>query len=254
MKKFLFLFLLVSVCGFSQQISQYQYAIVPSKFDAQKKPGQFGLNNLTKLFLEKNGYTVFYDNDILPPNVSGESCNKIYVNVFSDNTIRTTKLRVEIKDCRNAVLFVSDYGQSSEKDNNVAYNQALRSAFKSFDRPEYRYNPNSAKAAPVPQVEVIAPEPKAKDTEIIYEDPPKIETRAGSGQGSELSAQKILGGYQLVDTTPKIVFKLFTTSHPDVFLAEGNGKQGIVLKKNGQWIFEYRKDTQVLSEPLNVKF
>src|SRR5690606_10007304 len=134
---------LCSIAGFSQSISQYKYIIVPSKLDAQKKAGQFGLNNLTKMFLEKNGYTVYYDTDILPLDVSGESCNKAYLNVFEDNSFRKTKLRVEIKDCRNAVLFVSDYGESTEKDNHVAYNFALRSAFKSFDKPEFRFDPTA---------------------------------------------------------------------------------------------------------------
>jgi hypothetical protein len=77
MKKLLIVFLLDGGFAFSKPISQYQYDIVPAKFDAQRKPGQFGLNNLTKLFLEKNGYKVFYDTDIFKTEVSGERCNKI---------------------------------------------------------------------------------------------------------------------------------------------------------------------------------
>ena len=116
MKKFLFL-LMVSTIGFAQPMSQYKYVILPSRFSAQKSAGQFGLNNLAKMFLEKNGYTVFFDTDILPSDVSNESCNKVYGDVLSDSNFRTTKLRFEVKDCRNVVLFTSAYGQSNEKDN-----------------------------------------------------------------------------------------------------------------------------------------
>jgi hypothetical protein len=245
MKKLLIVFLLAGGFAFSQPMSQYQYVIVPAKFDAQRKPGQFGLNNLTKLFLEKNGYKVFYDTDILPPEVSGESCNKIYADVLENNTIRTTKLRVQVKDCRNAILFLSDYGTSSEKDNQVAYNQALRAAFKSFDKPEYRYNA-SGNGIPVKVVEAVAPAPPKPFQAKV------IETIAG--EPNILSAQKIENGYQLVDTTPKIVLRLFETSQPNIFLAEGEGKNGIVVKKGTQWFLEYYKNKQLNIEPIDIKF
>jgi hypothetical protein len=249
MRKLAFL-LLISVVSFAQPISQYKYVIVPSKFDAQKKPGQFGLNNLTKLFLEKNGYTVFYDTDILPIEVTGESCNKIYTNVYSDNTLRKTRLRVEVKDCRNAVLFVSEYGESAEKDNHVAYNQALRSAFKSFDKPEYRHNPAMVPTTSATVVEAVAP--------VKTPDGPKsIETNTletTETASDILNAQPTATGYQLVDTTPKVVLRLYKTSNSDVFIAESDAAKGVVLKKTGTWIFEYYSGKTRLEKPLNIKF
>lgn len=259
MKKFLLLFLFLSVAGFSQSLSQYKYVIVPSKFDAQKKAGQFGLNNLTKLFLEKNGYTVYYDTDILPLEVSGENCNKAYINVFDANSIRTTKLRVEIKDCRNAVLFVSNYGESSDKDNNVAYNIALRSAFKSFDTPEYRYTRGAAELS-VANPNATAPE--SKPVEAVTPKPKTVEAVAPVVQKTEsvtinadmLNAQPIANGYQLVDNTPKIVLKIYMTSNPDVFIGENEESKGVVLKKGGQWFFEYYQQKTLVVKPLNIKF
>ncbi len=244
MKKLFMLALLVSIAGFSQPMSHYKYVIVPAKFSAQKKPGQFGLNNLTKLFLEKNGYTVFYDNDILPMEVSGDGCNKIFADVIDDNTLRKTRLRVEIKDCRNAVLFVSEYGESAEKDNYVAFNQALRAAFKSFDKPEYRHDSNVAVAPKT--VEMVAPARQITQGAPVAAD--------AAAESDVLNAQKIANGYQLVDTTPKIVLKLFVTSQPDIFIAEGEGRSGVVVKKSGQWVFEYYDNKQLVSRLLNIKF
>lgn len=257
MKKYFVLFLFFSIVGFSQSLSQYKYVIVPAKFDAQKKAGQFGLNNLTKLFLEKNGYTVFYDTDILPLEVSGENCNKAYINVFDDNSIRTTRLRVEIKDCRNAVLFVSGYGESSDKDNRVAYNLALRSAFRSFDTPEYRYNPDTPvsqskpieTAAPKP-VEAAMPKPE-KAAEAVA---PAVQKTELAAHADRLNAQPIANGYQLVDHTPKIVLKIYVTSDPDVFIGENDDVKGVVLKKGGQWFFEYYQQKVLVVKPLNITF
>jgi hypothetical protein len=247
MRKSVLLFLLICVSGFSQSINQYKYVIVPSKFSAQNSAGQFGLNNLTKMFMEKNGYTAFYDSDILPLEVSGESCNKIRLDVFEDNTMRTTRLKVEIKDCRNAVLFTSEYGESREKDNNVAYNQALRAAFRSFDKPEYRYNPSAEKAAPVKPVEAVAPAQQAQN-------PKAVETLAINRTDNFLSAQPIENGYQLIDTTPKIVLKMYKTSQPEVYIGESETSKGVVLKKDGQWVFEYYQQKLLVVKPLNIKF
>ena len=245
MKKLLFFFLMSAVC-WGQSISQYKYVIVPAKFDAQKREGQFGLNELTKLFLQKNGYTVFFDTDILPPEVSGESCNKIYTDVFSDNTLRKTKLRVEIKDCRNAVLFVSSYGESDEKDNHVAYNIALRQAFKSFDKPEFRYNPNAKPSESAP--------PQTQETAALQKSETVPVTELAVTATDVLSAQAIANGYQLVDTTPKIVWRIWKTSLPEVFIAQGEGKNGILFKTGGQWTLEYyASGTKVVERP-NIKF
>jgi hypothetical protein len=246
MRKYFLMLLLVSGLGFSQAINEYKYVIVPSKFGAQKKAGQFGLNNLTKLFLEKNGFTPFFDTDILPPEVSGESCNKIYLDVVEENTMRTTKLKVVIKDCRNAVLFNSEYGQSMEKDNNVAYNQALRAAFRSFDKPEYRYNPSSVQTPIVETKSSTVNDSKPKEKEVI-----SVRPISGS---NILNAQEIANGYQLVDNTPKIIMRIYHTSQPDIFLAESDTNKGIVMKKDGQWVFEYYQGEKLFSRSFTIKF
>jgi hypothetical protein len=245
MRKYFLLLLLVSGLGFSQAISEYKYVIVPSKFDAQKTTGQFGLNNLTKLFLEKNGYTPFFDTDILPPEVAGESCNKIYLDVVADNSMMSTKLKVIIKDCRNAVLFNSEYGKSNEKDNYVAYNQALRAAFKSFDKPEYRYNASPVKSQPV-GARPAANDPKPKEREVILVTP--------ISASNVLNAQEIANGYQLVDNTPRIILRIYHTSQPEIFLAESDTNKGVVMKKDGQWVFEYYQGEKFFSRQFTIKF
>jgi hypothetical protein len=69
-----------------------------------------------------------------------------------------------------------------------------------------------------------------------------------------LYAQKLDNGFQLVDSTPKILLILRKTSLPDHYLAEGDGKSGIVYGKSGKWYFEYYSGDQLMVEELNIKF
>src|SRR5690606_29612955 len=54
-----------------------------------------------------------------------------------------------------------------------------------------------------------------------------------------LYAQEIPNGYQLVDSTPKILLKIFKSSVPNVYTAVGDDKNGMVYNRDGKWFFEY---------------
>ena len=70
-----------------------------------------------------------------------------------------------------------------------------------------------------------------------------------------LYAQEIENGYQLVDSTPKIRLKIYRTSMPDVFsVANENGANGMVFKKDGKWYLEYNTNGKMTTEELNIKF
>ena len=69
-----------------------------------------------------------------------------------------------------------------------------------------------------------------------------------------LYAQELENGYQLVDSTPKIVMTLRKTSLSDIYSANSDQRSGIVFKKDGKWLFEYVKDGQTIQEELDIKF
>jgi hypothetical protein len=48
--------------------------------------------------------------------------------------------------------------------------------------------------------------------------------------------------------------RLYNTSQKNVFMADKNGVNGTVLLKDGQWIFEYYNNGNLVSEPINLKF
>jgi hypothetical protein len=230
MKKHIILLLvLFSSLGFSQTINDYKYAIVPSKFSFLKEKNQYRLNLLTKLLMEKYGFVTFFDTDILPSEVAENNCNKVFVDVLSNGNMFVTKLSVVLKDCKNTVLFTSLEGKSQEKDYLISYNQALREAFNSFDALHYKYN----------------------DSDVS-----KISNTINDGNLSQIAlfAQPIVNGFQLIDSTPKVIMKIYKTSSPICFIANKNNIQGVLISKDNQWFFEYLYNSNLVSEKVEVKF
>ena len=69
-----------------------------------------------------------------------------------------------------------------------------------------------------------------------------------------LYAQVTPTGYQLIDSTPKVVMKLMKTSQPNSFIAMKDNLQGSLILKDNQWFFEYYQNEKLVSEKLNIKF
>jgi len=69
-----------------------------------------------------------------------------------------------------------------------------------------------------------------------------------------LYAQEITNGFQLVDSTPKVVLKILKTSIADKYLANGDMGNGLVYSKNGQWFLEYYEGENLVAKELNIKF
>jgi hypothetical protein len=242
MKKVLFLLLfLATSLGFSQSVNDYKYAIVPSKFEFLKNKDQYRLNTLTKLLMEKYGFVTYFDTDILPVEVAETNCNKVFVEVQSTGNLFSTKITVVLKDCKNAVLFTTSIGKSKEKEYQVAYNQALREAFSSFDKLGYKYNESSNIN------ENNNSNISVKSSNFVNESDDKSNVVA-------LFAQPIENGFQIIDTTPKVLLKIYKTSIPSCFIAYKDTIQGVLVNKCKQWFFEYFSNSKVISEKMEIKF
>ena len=258
MKKYLLLLILfVSIPAFSQSINDYQYVVVPIKFDIFKENDKYRLNTLTKLLLQKYNFKSYLNTETLPDDVANNRCALLYASLVEDNGFLITKVKVVLKDCQEKVIYETDFGTSREKEYALAYNQALRAAFQSFDKLKYKYNGKSdVPEPPVPSVkEVVA----AKD--LIYGE---RETAVNNTQNSNTLtsenrevfyfAQPVATGFQVVDSTPKVIMRLFTTSQKNVFIALKGTTNGVVIPKNDQWSFEYYENGKLVSELLKLKF
>jgi hypothetical protein len=245
MKKFIILLVvLASSHGFSQTINDYKYAIVPSKFTFLKEKDQYRLNTLTKMLLEKYGFVTFFDTDILPVEVAENNCNKVFVEVQSNGNMFMTKMSIVLKDCKNTILFTSVEGKSREKEYQTSYNQALREAFNSFETLGYKYNGNGNSNSNVNGNVKENSNLKVSD----LSDDNKI------ANGMVLFAQPIENGFQLIDSTPKVIMKIYKTSIPICFIANKNNIQGVLISKDNQWFFEYFNNSKLVSEKVEVKF
>ncbi len=246
MKKIVLLFILISSYAFSQSVNDYQYVIVPAKFDFSSKTDQYRLNTLTKLLLQKYNFKAFLSTDSIPNEIANSNCKKLYADLVKDNGLLNVKIKIVLKDCREKVVYETAFGKSNEKELNIAYNQALREAAKSFDQLDYKYNGKNGIGPVTPAVY------KTEDlSERIDESSLAITT---SNPKTFYFAQPIANGYQIVDTEPKVIMKLYTTSQKNVFIAVKGTINGTVISKNEQWFFEYYDNGKLVSEPLNLKF
>ncbi len=248
MKTYAFLIcLLFTVTGYSQNtINNYKYVLVPEKFDFLREDNQYGLNNLTKLLLEEKGFTAFVGNQALPPEVMANKCSALQAEVVQKKSLFVTNLTLLLKDCQGNIIFKGKEGKSREKEFHPAYNLALRDAFSSLNDVPYKYDSTSTAAAQPKQAALPSPAPAAAV-------PAPVVSAITENTGT-LYAQVTPNGYQLIDTTPKKVLTLLKTSTQDYFIAEDGASNGIVFKKDGEWLFEYYKDNKLVSQKLQIEF
>ena len=250
MKRIVLLFILISGYAFSQGINAYQYVIVPVKFTVFKESDKFNLNTNVKLLLQKYGFKAFLSTDSIPTEIAKSNCKKLHADLVKDNTIFfLTKIKLVLKDCSEKVIYETAFGKSSEKELPIAYNQALREAGKSFDKLNYKYNSKNGIAETINTVS-----DKVQNQTVVYLDAtPTLSPSSGTTEVFYF-AQPVANGYQVVDSEPKVIMKLFNTSQKNVFMAVKGDINGTVISKNGQWFFEYYKNDSLVSEPLNLKF
>lgn len=67
-----------------------------------------------------------------------------------------------------------------------------------------------------------------------------------------LYAQEIENGFQLVDSTPKVVYRILESGAQNVFFVEN--KSAIVYKNGENWVLEYYSGGSLKQETLNIKF
>ena len=276
MKRYVLLFLLLSSFSVYAQntINNYKYVVVPEKFSFLKQKDQYGLNTLTKGLLAEKGFTVYFDNTELPSEIANNKCQALNVDLLEKNTMFTTSLTLLLKDCQGNIVFKCKEGKSREKEYRVSYNLALRESFTSLDAVSYAYNGGANTPVAQPIATTTAPPATAVNTTTqaaIVTSPAVVSTvpantvttvtpaaKAVQPETNQptgtLYAQAIANGYQLIDTTPKIVLTLTKTSVQDYFIASNGTSNGVVLKKNDSWFFEYYKDGKLVSEKLLVKF
>lgn len=279
---YIFLFAIGLSSAANAQLDSYKYIIVPKKFEAFKWVNQYQTSTLTKYYFSENGFNVVYD-DNLPADLAANRCLGLMANLLDESNMFTTRLVISLKDCNNVEVFSSKRGVSKTKDYSKSYKEALEDAFVSFEGMAYSYQPEEKETADteksvtvsfkddVKSVEEASKkehvvEQKSTTEEQVYKSVEPKPTNIVKATGNEvptntsvassdlLYAQPIDNGFQLVDSSPKVVLKLEETSMENVFLTEFGGNNAVVFKKDGQWLLEYSENGEKVQKELNIKF
>ena len=252
-KQFLLVLLFVVSYTYCQSVNDYKAVVVPLNYNFLNGENQYRLNTLTKYNLEKAGFIAFYNKEAIPAEYS-DRCNLLYIDVVKESGFLTTKLYITMKDCNDKIIFQSTVGKSREKEYQVAYTEALNEAFQSIYDLQYRYsvqtitkNQSVTSETEVRKL-VLAPE---VNVETLVLSTPKIISMTDANL---LYAQATANGYQLIDSTPKVIMRVFLTSNKSCYIATKGDIQGVLLFKNNEWVFEYYKNDQLWSEAIAVKF
>lgn len=231
------LFTMLSLSSFAQSINDYEFVMVPTKFDFQESENEYRLNTLLKYRLTDLGFNASYTSDQVNTSYN-DRCLYLIADVVNQSGIFVTKLYIVFKDCNNKIVYQSELGTSRIKARKDAYTEALENALKSVKALNYKFSgENATQIGEVVQDEKTVVLPK---TELVSE--------------NALFAQPITNGFQLIDTTPKVLLKMFRTSQADYFIANAENKNGVVFKNGNNWIFEYYLNNKLMSEKLMIKF
>ena len=247
MKKLVFVFILFSTVAFSQNINNYKAVIIPLKYDFLKSENQYRLATLTKLNLQKAGFVAFYSNEDIPSEYK-DRCSLLTVDVKKESGFLMTKLAVVFNDCFGKLVFQSEMGKSKLKEYESAYSEALNDAFRSINALNYKYELNQSPSKQLTQVSPVeSVNSSISSWATVVQDSPNTNAEL-------LYAQATPTGYQLVDASPKVVFKLNKTSVPTLYTAIKDNRQGVLIQKENQWFFEYYENDKLFSELVRVKF
>ena len=246
-KSYLLLLMLVVSYSYGQSINDYSAVIIPLKYDFLKEENQYRLNTLTKFNFNKAGFVAFYTKETIPAEYN-DRCSLLRADVEKESGFLVTKLYVVLKDCNDKIVFKSAVGKSKEKDFKLAYIEALNEAFESVYELQYKYSGVAKVQSSTMPMTALTPAVSNTVSAVPTQSSVTI------NDANLLYAQATPTGYQLIDSTPKVVMKLMKTSQPNSFIAIKDGIQGSLILKENQWYFEYYQNDKLISEKIAVKF
>lgn len=264
MKRFLasVVFLLISFSCLSQDLNQYKYAVIPYKMDFLSKHDQYRVNSLVRYLFKKEGFEVLYNTEKLPADLVENRCLALYVDINNDSSIFITKMAFVLRDCTNKTILETSFGRTKIKAYEKAYNVALKEAFRDIEMKNYTYQPKKKEVVEVvvdkkeetPKVQENVTITVTEEKLPVQKTETKTETTLTVVETSKmmLYAQPIENGYQLVDSTPKVVMVLLKTGVPNVYLVKG--QDASVYKEDGKWFLSTATSDGNVKSELKVKF
>lgn len=247
MKKFVLLLVLISNSLLAQE--KYTTVVIPKQFMFQKEANQYGLNDLCKLFFEKEGFQVLQENDIMTDEMFNNRCEYLYVDLIKDKGFLTTKMTVELKDCKNNVILKGIEATTKEKNFDKAHSEVTRETLVSLRGKLNISKPILAKE--------VSNKTEAKNEVIVIKEEIKQNSNASelsSSNNKGLVLEITKNGYNLIDDNKNTKFELLKTSNPTIFIAKKETLQGIFTLNGQNSKFESYQNNELVVEKVEVKF
>jgi hypothetical protein len=232
MKKISILVLvLFSIVSFAQK----RVILISSKYDFQKEKNSYNINNMLKAILGSNNYDVYFDDEVLPMEIAENRC-VILTGILVDNSnMFLTKMKFQIKDCQNKIVFETAEVKSKEKDIQTGYIESIR-----LLSPELK----KYKVELLQKKEVVETKPVLAETPIVSEFKTFLNCKK----------EEVFNGFHVTKIRNSDGFVLLTmqkTKNPNIFIAFKEDANGVFTLNGNKGIFEYYLgDTYMVEEYL----
>jgi GTPase involved in cell partitioning and DNA repair len=230
MKQFsVFFILLFSIASFAQK----QAIIISNKYDFQKEKNSYNINNMLKAILVSNNYQVYFDDAILPIEIAQNRCNALTGVLIDNSNVFSTKMKFQIKDCQNNLLFETLEVKSKNKDIQTGYIEAIG---------------------------LLGPELKKYKVSLIQKKEDGIAEKKDTAETPSISEFKTFlncsfqksfddsRDFEIGGSAQNVLLFLQKTKNPNIFIAYKEGANGVFTKTGNKGVFEYYIDGKYMVE------
>ena len=236
------------VFGQEKKVNNYKFIVVPDQFDFFKQKDEYKTSSLTKFLFKKNGFTVVLNSGTYPKELRENLCKGLKADILDKSSMFKIKVILELRDCNGKLLYTSEEGVSRLKEFKKGFQEAIRNAHASMN--DVFYKPFL--------LETISKDKKEFKLEVELPVINNIEESVSVVPINNLAipttlyAQPKENGFQLINSTPTVVFVILKTKVKDVFILKD--KNGVLYKKEGVWIAEFYKNSVLIEKKYQVKF
>ena len=228
MKKFYILLIaLFSIASFAQK---KQAIVISNKYEFQKQKNSYNINNVLKAILVSNHFQVYFDDEVLPVEIAQNRCDVLTGVLLDKSNMFLTKIKLQLKDCQNNVVFETADVKSREKDIQTAYMEAIK-----LLSPELK----KYKATLIQKKDVVVTPSEIIEKPKISEFKTYLNCRI---------VEEFSNGVNVVDADQSQILNLLKTRNPNIYIALKGELTGILTVTNNKGIFEYYFDGKYMVE------
>jgi hypothetical protein len=121
-----FSILVLVFLSFTSFAQQNKVIIISNKYEFQKEKNTYNINTMLKAILISNSYQVFFDDEELPVEIAQNKCNALTGVLIDNSNLLVRKIKFQIRDCQNNLLFETAEVKTREKDIQNAYIEIIK--------------------------------------------------------------------------------------------------------------------------------